>query len=77
MIRCEETPGATAFRTDDPLKMDRQIQVNTMRDRLEDRSQVQVETATGAEKDLVDNPIDDDLMIRALVDKDGKRGRAE
>ena len=77
MVRCEETPGATVIRTNDPSKMDRQIQVNTMRDRLKDPSQVRVETAIGAEKDLVDHLINDDLMIRALVDKEGKLGRAE
>lgn len=72
MIKSEELPNTTIIQTKNPTKIERQIQVDTIKDRFDDLCQVQVETADRVEKDSTKDVMNEDRILQALTDRDGR-----
>jgi len=67
MIKCEELSSTTIIRTNNPNKIERQIQVDTIKDRFDDLCQVRVE------KDSTIGITNEERILQALTDRDGKQ----
>jgi len=72
IIKFEEISNTTIIRTNNPTKIERQIQVNTIKDRFDDLSQVRIEIADRIEKDSTIDVMNEERILQALVDRDGK-----
>jgi hypothetical protein len=72
MIKSEELPNTTIIQTKNPTKIERQIQVDTIKDRFDDLCQFQIETADRVEKDSTKDVMNEDRILQALTDRDGR-----
>ncbi len=68
MVQSEELSNPTIIRTTNPTKIDRQIQVDTIKGRFDDLCQVRIEIADRTEKDSTI----DERILQALTDRDGR-----
>jgi hypothetical protein len=71
MIQSEEISNATIIRTNNPSKIERQIQVDTIKGRFDDFCQVRIEIPDRIEKESIIGIINDERILQALIDKDG------
>jgi len=67
-VQSEELSNPTIIRTTNPTKIDRQIQVDTIKGRFDDLCQVRIEIADRTEKDSTI----EERILQALTDRDGK-----
>jgi hypothetical protein len=68
MVQSEELSNTTIIRTTNSTKIERQIQVDTIKGRFNDLCQVRIEIADRTEKDSTI----DERILQALTDRDGK-----
>ncbi|CAF4250565.1 unnamed protein product [Rotaria socialis] len=71
MIRCDELANVTVVRTNSSTQIERQIQVDTIKERFYSLCQARVEMSN-----LLDSTIDatnDETILKALIDRDGQR----
>ena len=74
MIRCETLEHVTIRRTADPMRTDRQIQVNTLQDLPEDESSpMRIKSAPRDRIDSSRSVANDERIVAALTDRDGKK----
>ena len=71
-ISYENIAPVTMTPTKDLRRNDRQCQVNTLRHYTEDQPEAQIDISDRLGKDSLDNLINDDNILAALVEKDGK-----
>jgi hypothetical protein len=72
MVEYQELSDVTVIRTYNPNKMERQIQVDTIKGHFDDLCQVQIEISDLNEKDSTSGLMNDERVLRALTDRDGK-----
>jgi hypothetical protein len=73
MIKGEELSNTTIIRTNNPNKIERQTQVDTIKGRFDDLCQVQIDIADHVEKDSIISMMNDERILQALTDRDGKQ----
>ncbi|CAF0796021.1 unnamed protein product [Rotaria sordida] len=67
MIRCDELISPIVIRTNNPTQIERQIQVDTIKERFSGLFKTRIE------KDSIINLINDERILQALIDRDGQR----
>ncbi|CAF3535060.1 unnamed protein product [Rotaria sordida] len=67
MIRCDELISPIVIRTNNPTQIERQIQVDTIKERFSGLFKTRIE------KDSIINLINDEKILQALIDRDGQR----
>jgi hypothetical protein len=72
MIEYKELSDVTIIRTNNPNKIERQIQVDTINGHFDDLCQVRIEISDRIEKDSTVDRMNDERILRALTDRDGK-----
>lgn len=73
IVDYENLPNVTMEPTNNPNKIDRQIQVDTIKGHFDDLCQVRIEIVDQVEKQSTSNIIDDERILQALIDRDGKQ----
>lgn len=68
-ISSHDFSNVTVVQTNNPNRIERQIQVDTIQGHYDDLCQVRIEIAENLERD----PMNDEQILQALIDKDGKR----
>jgi hypothetical protein len=71
VVRCEEISSATMMRINNLTKVERQIQVDTIKGRFDDLSQVRIDIADRVEKEPMRGVISAEAVLKALTDRDG------
>ena len=71
-IGSDDFSNVTIVQTNNPDKTERQIQVDTIRGHYDDLCQVRIEIPEHLERDPILTMIDDERILQALIDKDGK-----
>jgi hypothetical protein len=72
MIEYKELSDATIIRTNNPNKIERQIQVDTIKGHYDDLCQIRIEISDHIEKTPKLDIMNDERILRALTDRDGK-----
>jgi hypothetical protein len=72
MIKFEELSNAIITPTNNPTRTERQIQVDTIKGRFNELCQVRIEIADRARKNSITNITNDERILRALTERDGK-----
>jgi hypothetical protein len=71
-IKCEEVPNITTIKTNNPTKIGRQIQVNTIKGRFDGLYQVREEIPDRVETNSTSDITNEERILQALTDRDGK-----
>lgn len=72
MIKFEELSNAISVQTNNPTKIERQIQVDTIKGHFDDLCQVRIDIPDRIGKDSTVDVIEDEKILQALTDRDGK-----
>jgi hypothetical protein len=72
MVKYEELPNTSIIPTKNPTKIERQIQVDTIKGQFNDLCQVRIEIADRVEKDPTTGSTNEERILQALTDRDGK-----
>ena len=72
MVDEKALSDVTLVRTTNPNRVERQIQVDTIKGRFNELCQVRIEIADRMENDSTPSIINDEGVVRALTDRDGK-----
>ena len=69
----EALPNVMMVPTKNPNQIERQIQVDTIQGHFDDLCQVRIEIADQPEKSPTSTVINDERILQALIDRDGKQ----
>jgi len=72
MIKCEEVSNITIIKTNNPMKIERQIQVDTIKGRFDGLYQVHKEIPDRIETNSTSDAMNEERILQALTDRDGK-----